>query len=166
MLGRAWSSSKTGVGAFTVKVKTSSFSLADLQSYLLTKLAERVCLLSHVLMRVRQQREVIGEVKVLQRIKKYPSDPSWLVFCCALHHPVYYQVKKDCRRDTSLTYACLDLQVQPAASHAAGDVVAETLNDLDDAQGNPAGSQKHTGIGMKITVLLFTYFGVMVSSWA
>ena len=41
------------------------FSLADLQSYLMTKLAETVCLLLHVLMRVRQQHKVIGKVEVL-----------------------------------------------------------------------------------------------------
>ena len=79
--------------------------------------------------------------QVLQRIKECPSDPSWLVFCSASHHPVYYQVKKDCKHDTSLTYACLDLEVQAAASHTAGEVVVETLDDLDNAQGNPIGSQ-------------------------
>ena len=42
---------------------------------------------------------------------------------------------------TSLTYACLNLEVQAAASHAAGEVVVEALDDLDDTQGNPIGSQ-------------------------
>ena len=60
------------------------------------------------------------------------------VFCCALHH----QVKKDCRHDTSLAYACLYLEVQASASHAAGELVVEVLDDLDEAQGNPIGSQK------------------------
>ena len=93
------------------------FSFADLQSYLLIKLHETVCLLLYVLMRVRQQHRVVGEVKVLQHIKEFPSDPSWLVVCCVSHHPVYHQVKKDCRTHTSLMYACLDLEVQAAASH-------------------------------------------------
>ena len=75
------------------------FSLADLQSYPLTKLAEAACLLLHVLFCVRQQCKVISEVQVLQRIKECPSDPSWPVFCCVSHHPVYHQVKKDCRYD-------------------------------------------------------------------
>ena len=117
------------------------FSLADLQSYLLTKLAETACLLLHVLMYVRQQCKVVSKVKVLHYIKECPSDLSWLVFCCASHHSVYYQVKKDCRHDTSLTYACLDLEVQAAASYAADEVVVEALNDLDDSQGNPIGCQ-------------------------
>ena len=59
------------------------------------------------------------------------------VFCCALHH----QVKKDCRHDTFLTYACLDLEVQAAASHTTGEVVVEGLDDLDNAWRNPIGSQ-------------------------
>lgn len=41
----------------------------DLQSYMLTKLAETAYLLLHVLMRVRQQRKFVDEVKVLQCIK-------------------------------------------------------------------------------------------------
>ena len=45
------------------------FSHADLQSYLLTRLAETACLFLHMLMRVRQQCEVVGEVKALQRIR-------------------------------------------------------------------------------------------------
>ena len=73
---------------------TSGFFLANLQSYLLTKLAEMACLLLHVLMLVRHQCKVISEVKVLQRIKECPSDPSLLVFYCVPHHPVYHQVKK------------------------------------------------------------------------
>ena len=117
------------------------FSPADLQSYLLTKLAEMACLLLHVLMRVKQQRKVVGDVKVLQRVKECPSDPSRLVFCCASYYPIYHQAKKDCRHDASLTYARLDLEVQAAASHAAGEVVVEALDDLDDAQGDPTGSQ-------------------------
>ena len=52
------------------------FSLADLQSRMFTKLAVTVCLLLRVLMLVRRQRKVVGEVKVLQRIKECPSDPS------------------------------------------------------------------------------------------
>ena len=117
------------------------FSHADMQSYLLTKLVETACLLLHVLMRVRQQRKVIGEVKVPQRIKKCPSDSSWPVFWCASHHPAYHQVKKEHKHDTSLMHASLDLEVQAAASHAAGEVVAEALDDLDDAKGTPIGSQ-------------------------
>ena len=42
---------------------------------------------------------------------------------------------------TSLTYDCLDLEVQAAASHATGEVVVEALDDLDDAKGTPIGSQ-------------------------
>ena len=38
-------------------------------------------------------------------------------------------------------HAGLDLEVRAAASHAAGEVVVEALDDLDDAQGNPVGSQ-------------------------
>ena len=83
----------------------------------------------------------MGEVKVFQCIKECPSDPSWLIFCGALHHPVYHQVKRDCRHDTSLTHACLDLEVQTAAFHAAGEVVVEPLEDLDDTQENPIGFQ-------------------------
>ena len=83
------------------------------------------------------KRNVISKVKVLKHIKECPSDPSWLVSRCTSHHPVCYQVKKDCKHDTSLTYACLDLEVQAAASHTAGEVVVEDLGDLDDAQGNP-----------------------------
>ena len=82
-------------------------------------------------MHVRQQHRVVNEVKVLMCIKECPSDPSWLVLCHVSHHPVYCQVKKDCRHDTSLTYACLDLEVQAAASHAAGEIVVEALDDLD-----------------------------------
>ena len=59
------------------------------------------------------------------------------VFCCALHH----QVKKDCRHDTFLKYAGLDLKVQAAASSAAVEVVVEAVDDLDDVQGTPIGSQ-------------------------
>ena len=33
------------------------------------------------------------------------------------------------------------MEVQLAASRAAGEVVVEILDDLDDAQGNPIGSQ-------------------------
>ena len=99
------------------------------------------CLLLHVLMRVKQQRKVVGDVKVLQRVKECPSDPSRLVFCCASYYPIYHHAKKDCRQDASLTYARLDLGVQATASHAAGEVVVEALDDLDDAQGNPIGSQ-------------------------
>ena len=40
-----------------------------------------------------------------------------------------------------MMHTCLDLKVQVAASHAAGEVVVEALDDLDDAQGNPVGSQ-------------------------
>ena len=60
------------------------FSLANLQSYLSTKLAEMACLLLHVLMCVRQQCKVVVELKVLQCIKECPSDPFWLVsvVCC------------------------------------------------------------------------------------
>ena len=57
------------------------------------------------------------------------------------HHPAYHQVKKDCRHDTSLTSASLDLEVQASASHAADEVVIEALDDLDKTQGNPTGSQ-------------------------
>ena len=92
-------------------------------------------------MRVRQRCKIVGEVKVLQHIKECPSDPSWLIFCCVSRHPVYHQVKKDCRPDISLTYTCLDLEVQAAASHAAGEIVVEALDDLDNAQRNPIGSQ-------------------------
>ena len=99
------------------------------------------CLLLHVLMRVRQKRKVVSEVKVLQCIKECPSDPSWLVVCCVSHHPVYHQVKKDCIHDTSLTYTCLDFEVQAAASHTTNEVVVEALDDLDDAQVNTIGSQ-------------------------
>ena len=63
------------------------FPLADLQSYLLTKLAETACLLLHVLMLVRQQHKVVGGVKVLQHIKECPPDPSWPIFCCVSYHP-------------------------------------------------------------------------------
>ena len=49
------------------------------------------------------------------------------------------RVEKYCRHDTSLTYVCLE--VQAAAPHAAGEVVVDALNDLDDGQGNPIGSQ-------------------------
>ena len=70
-----------------------------------------------------------------------PYDPSWLVFCCLSHRLVYYQVKKDCRHDTFLKYAGLDLKVQAAASSAAVEVVVEAVDDLDDVQGNPIGSQ-------------------------
>ena len=42
---------------------------------------------------------------------------------------------------TSLTYAGLNLEVQAAASHAAGEIVVEALDDLDNAQRNPIGSQ-------------------------
>ena len=38
-------------------------------------------------------------------------------------------------------HASLDLEVQAAASHAAGEVVAEALDDLDNVQGDPIGSQ-------------------------
>ena len=38
-------------------------------------------------------------------------------------------------------YAGLDLEVQAAASHAAGEIVVEALDDLDNAQRNPIGSQ-------------------------
>ena len=55
------------------------FCLVDLQSYLLTTLAETVCLLLHLLMYVRQQHKVIGKVKVLQRINECPSHPSMLL---------------------------------------------------------------------------------------
>ena len=89
----------------------------------------------------RQLCNVVREVKVLRCIKECPSDPSWLVFCCASDHAVYHQVKKDCRHDTSLTNAGLDLKIQAAASHAAGEVVVEALDDLDNAQGNLIGSQ-------------------------
>ena len=99
------------------------------------------CLLLHVLVCVKRQCKVVGKVKILRCIKECPSDPSWLVFCCASHHPVYCQVKKDCRHDTALTYAFLDLEVQAAASHAAGEVEVAALDDLDNAQGNPVGSQ-------------------------
>ena len=50
-------------------VKTSVFLLADLQSYLWTKLAEMACLLLRVFMCVRQQRKVLGEVMVPQSIR-------------------------------------------------------------------------------------------------
>ena len=40
-----------------------------------------------------------------------------------------------------MTYACLDLEVQTAASHAADEIVLEAVDDLDDVQGNPIGSQ-------------------------
>ena len=110
------------------------FSLADLQSYLLTKLAEMACLLFHVFMCVRQQHKVVNEVKVLHCVKECPSDPSWLVSCCASYHPVYHQVKEDCRHDTSLMYTSLDLEVQTVASHAAVEVVVEALDGLDNAQ--------------------------------
>ena len=92
-------------------------------------------------MYVRQQCKVVSKVKVLHYIKECPSDLSWLVFCCASHHSVYYQVKKDCRHDTSLTYTGLDLDVQAAASHTAGEVVVEAVDDLEEAQRNPIGSQ-------------------------
>ena len=49
---------------------------------------------------------------------------------------VYHQIKKDCRHDTSLMYASLDLEVQAAVSHVAAEVVVQALDDLDDAQGN------------------------------
>ena len=42
---------------------------------------------------------------------------------------------------TSLTYAGLNLEVQAAASHAAGEVVVEALGDMGVAQGNPIGSK-------------------------
>ena len=35
----------------------------------------------------------------------------------------------------------LDLEVLAAASHAAGEVVVEALDDLDNVQGNPICSQ-------------------------
>ena len=140
MLGRGLVIKQDWCWSITVQGHDLRFPLADLQ-YMLTKLVETECLLLHVLMRVRQQRKVVSEVKVLQRIKECPSDPSWLVFCCASNHPVYCQVKKDCRHDTALTYACLDMEVQAAASHAAGEVVVEVLDDLDDVQGNPIDSQ-------------------------
>ena len=54
---------------------------------------------------------------------------------------MYHQVKKDCRHDTFLKYAGLDLKVQAAASSAAVEVVVEAVDDLDDVQGNPIGSQ-------------------------
>ena len=92
------------------------------------------CLLLHVLMCVRQQCKVVVELKVLQCIKECPSDPSWLVSCCASYHPVYHQVKEDCRHDTSLMYTSLDLEVQTVASHAAVEVVVEALDGLDNAQ--------------------------------
>ena len=92
-------------------------------------------------MHVREQYKVVGKVKVLQCIKECPSDSSWLVFCCASHHPLYNQVEKDCRHDISLTYACLDLEVRTAAFHVAGEVVVEALDGKDDAQGNPIISQ-------------------------
>ena len=37
-------------------------------------------------------------------------------------------------------YACLDLEVQAAASDTEGEVVVKALDDLDDEQGNPIGS--------------------------
>ena len=46
------------------------FSHADLQSYLLTKLAETAYFLLHMLMNVRQQHKVIGEAMVFQHIKE------------------------------------------------------------------------------------------------
>ena len=93
---------------------------------------------------MRHQRKVVGKVIIFQRVKERPSYPSWLVFCCMSCHPVCNQVKKDYRHDTPLTYACLDSEVQAAASHAAGVVVVEALDDLDDVQRNPIGFQNVT----------------------
>ena len=39
------------------------------------------------------------------------------------------------------SYAGLNLEVQAAASHAAGEVVVKALDDLDGVQGNPIGSK-------------------------
>ena len=50
---------------------------------------------------------------------------------------------------TSVTYAGLDLEVQGAASQAAGEVVVEAVDDLDDAQGNPISSQ-HVNVNNSI----------------
>ena len=47
------------------------------------------------------------------------------------------RLKKDCRHDTSLAYTGLDWEVQAAAYNATGEVVVETLGDLDDVQENP-----------------------------
>ena len=116
-------------------------SLAKSQSYLLTKLAETAFLLLHVLIHVKQQRKVVGEVKAPKHVNECPSDPFWLIFYCTSHHLVYHLVKMDCRLDTPpLRYDCLDLEVQAATSHAAGEVVLEASDDLNDALGNPISS--------------------------
>ena len=50
--------------------------------------------------------------------------------------------KQDCRHDASMTYACVEVKVLATAPHTASEVVVEAVDDLDDAQGNPIGSQK------------------------
>ena len=41
-----------------------------------------------------------------------------------------------------MTYACVEVKVLATAPNTASEVVVEAVDDLDDAQANPIGSQK------------------------
>ena len=72
------------------------FSLADLRSYLMTKLADTACLLLHVLARVRQQRKVVGEVifmvlfmcRALRKKKKKKKKPMMFMHSTLTLHQI------------------------------------------------------------------------------
>ena len=110
------------------------FSLADLQSYPVTKLAQMPCLLLHVLMHVRKQARLLAESRsssISKSIHLIPLSWSPVVRCITQSITRLKGLQTWHIPDVCLSW--LWLEVQTAASHAAGEVVVEAVYDLDDA---------------------------------